>query len=29
MKVCGIFDESSRDYTEEIKAATDYYIADF
>lgn len=29
MKVCGVFDESSRDYTEEIKAATDYYISDF
>lgn len=29
MPVCGVFDESSRDYTEEIKAATDYYIYDF
>lgn len=29
MVVCGVFDESSRDYTDEIKAATDYYINDF
>ncbi len=29
MKVCGIYDESSRDYKEEIKAACDYYIDDF
>lgn len=29
MKVCGVFDESSRDYTDEIKAATDFYIYDF
>ncbi len=29
MKVCGVFDESSREYTDEIKAATDYYINDF
>lgn len=29
MPVCGVYDESSKDYTEEIKAATDYYIYDF
>lgn len=29
MKVCGVFDESSREYTEQIRAATDYYINDF
>lgn len=29
MKVCGVFDESSRDYTDEIKAATDFYIYNF
>ncbi len=29
MKVCGVFDESSREYTEEIKSAADYYITDF
>lgn len=29
MKVCGIYDESSAEYTDEIKAATDYYINDF
>lgn len=29
MPVCGVYDESSRDYIEEIKAATDYYIYDF
>ena len=29
MAVCGVFDESSKDYTDEIKAATDYYIKDF
>ena len=29
MKVCGVFDESSRDYVEEMKAATDAYIYDF
>lgn len=29
MKVCGVYDDSSKDYTEEIKAATDYYIYDF
>ncbi len=29
MQVCGVFDESSREYTDEIKAATDFYISDF
>ena len=29
MMVCGVFDESSAEYVEEIKAATDYYIYDF
>ena len=29
MKVCGVYDESSRDYVEEMKAATDGYIYDF
>lgn len=29
MKVCGVYDPSSADYVEEIKAATDHYIYDF
>ena len=29
MQVCGVYDDSSKDYTEQIKAATDYYIYDF
>lgn len=29
MKVCGVYDDSSREYTEEIKSITDYYISDF
>ena len=29
MKVCGVFDESSADYVEEMKSVTDYYIYDF
>ena len=29
MIVCGVYDDSSRDYVEQIKAATDYYIFDF
>ena len=29
MKVCGIYDDSSKDCVEEIKAATDYYVFDF
>ena len=26
MKVCGVYDDSSKEYVEEIKAATDYYV---
>lgn len=29
MKVCGVYDESSRDYVTEMKQATDHYIYDF
>ena len=29
MQVCGVYDESSIDYTEQIKAVCDYYICDF
>lgn len=29
MTVCGVYDPSSQDYVEQIKAATDYYIFDF
>lgn len=29
MQVCGVYDPSSHDYVEEMKAATDYYIYDF
>ncbi len=29
MKVCGVFDESSADYTEDIKSITDFYIDNF
>ena len=29
MPVCGVYDPSSDEYTEQIKAATDYYISDF
>ena len=29
MRVCGVYDKSSEEYTEEIKAATDFYIYDF
>lgn len=29
MKVCGVYDESSAEYVNEIKQATDYYIYDF
>jgi HAD superfamily hydrolase (TIGR01509 family) len=29
MQVCGVYDESSREYTEEIKSVSDYYIRDF
>ena len=29
MPVCGVYDESSKDYVDEMKAATDFYIYDF
>ncbi len=29
MNVCGVYDDSSKDYVQEIKAATDFYIYDF
>ena len=29
MKVCGVYDRSSEDYTEEIKRVSDHYIYDF
>lgn len=29
MQVCGVYDESSRDYVAQMKAANDYYIYDF
>lgn len=29
MKVCGVYDESSKEYTDEIKAVADYYIYNF
>lgn len=29
MQVCGVYDPSSEEYTEQIKAATDHYIYDF
>ena len=29
MKVCGVFDPSSEEYTEKIKSVSDYYIRDF
>lgn len=29
MRVCGVYDDSSREYVEEMKAATDFYIYDF
>ena len=29
MKVCGVYDDSSKEYVNEIKAATDYYIYNF
>lgn len=29
MKVCGVYDKSSEEYAEEIKAAMDFYIYDF
>ena len=29
MQVCGVYDESSKDYVEQMKTANDYYIYDF
>ena len=29
MQVCGVYDESSKDYVEQMKAVTDFYIYDF
>jgi HAD superfamily hydrolase (TIGR01509 family) len=29
MKVCGVYDESSAEYTDDIKKISDYYIYDF
>ena len=29
MMVCGVYDKSSEEYTEDIKAVSDYYIKDF
>ena len=29
MQVCGVYDESSKDYVEQMKAANDHYIYDF
>ena len=29
MKVCGVFGESSKNYTDDIKSVSDYYIYDF
>ncbi|MBQ8248436.1 MAG: HAD-IA family hydrolase [Clostridia bacterium] len=29
MRVCGVYDSSSEDYTDEIKGVADYYIYDF
>ncbi|MBQ7897981.1 MAG: HAD family phosphatase [Clostridia bacterium] len=29
MKVCGVYDDSSAEYTDEMKAITDFYIFDF
>lgn len=29
MKVCGVYDDSSVEYTDEMKAVTDFYIYDF
>lgn len=29
MKVCGVFDETSSEYEQEIKSVSDYYIHDF
>ena len=29
MRVCGVYDDSSKDYVEKIKQVSDYYIYDF
>jgi FMN phosphatase YigB (HAD superfamily) len=29
MLVCGVYDDSSKDYVDDIKGITDYYIYDF
>lgn len=29
MQVCGVYDESSKDYVEQMKSATDFYVYDF
>lgn len=29
MQVCGVYDDSSKDYVDQMKAATDFYIYDF
>ena len=29
MKTCGVYDDSSAEYVDEMKTATDYYIYDF
>ncbi len=29
MKTCGVYDDSSKEYVEDIKSVTDYYIYDF
>ena len=29
MKVCGVYDDSSSDYVNEIKGITDFYIYNF
>jgi len=29
MLVCGVYDDSSKEYVDEIKEITDYYIYDF
>lgn len=29
MQVCGVYDKSSEEYTDEIKGVTDFYISDF
>ncbi len=29
MQVCGVYDESSKDYVDQMKAANDFYIYNF